>query len=91
MFLLLVFLGDDVTRLSWTTEQRKKLFDPMPESLTASPDFHLEAGALPAMESEKEVELGGSARHPAAQGIRLCSYYSEICFIFTLNSFMWCR
>ncbi|XP_065492274.1 mitotic checkpoint serine/threonine-protein kinase BUB1 beta [Caloenas nicobarica] len=50
--------GDNVTRLSWTTEQRKKLFDPMPESLTASPDFHLEAGALPAMESEKEVELG---------------------------------
>lgn len=63
----------------------------MPESLTASPDFHLEAGALPAMESEKDVELGGSARHPAAQGIHLCSYYSEICFIFTLNSFLWCR
>lgn len=50
--------GEDVTQLSWTTEQRKKLLDPMPESLTASPDFHLEAGALPAMESEKEVELG---------------------------------
>ncbi|OPJ74189.1 mitotic checkpoint serine/threonine-protein kinase BUB1 beta isoform D [Patagioenas fasciata monilis] len=50
--------GDDVTQLSWTTEQRKKLFDPMPESLAASPDFHLEACALPAMESEKEVELG---------------------------------
>ncbi|KFO11544.1 Mitotic checkpoint serine/threonine-protein kinase BUB1 beta, partial [Balearica regulorum gibbericeps] len=50
--------GDDVTQLLWSAEQRKKLLDPMPESLTASPDFHLESGALPVMELEKDVELG---------------------------------
>uniref|UniRef100_A0A8C4XRJ7 Mitotic checkpoint serine/threonine-protein kinase BUB1 beta n=1 Tax=Falco tinnunculus TaxID=100819 RepID=A0A8C4XRJ7_FALTI len=48
--------GDDVTQ--WSAEQRKKLLDPMPETLTASPDFHLETGTLPVMELEKEVELG---------------------------------
>ncbi|KGL99210.1 Mitotic checkpoint serine/threonine-protein kinase BUB1 beta, partial [Charadrius vociferus] len=50
--------GDDVTRFLWSAEQRKKLLDPMPESLTASPDFHLETGTLPVMEIEKDVELG---------------------------------
>ncbi|NWS61501.1 BUB1B kinase, partial [Chunga burmeisteri] len=42
----------------WSAEQRKKLLDPVPESLTASPNFLLEAGALPVMEFEKDVELG---------------------------------
>ncbi|KAM6133055.1 mitotic checkpoint serine/threonine-protein kinase BUB1 beta [Phoenicopterus ruber ruber] len=50
--------GDEVTQFLWSAEQRKKLLDPMPELLTASPDFHLEAGALPVMEIEKDVELG---------------------------------
>ncbi|XP_026706037.1 mitotic checkpoint serine/threonine-protein kinase BUB1 beta [Athene cunicularia] len=48
----------DVTRFLWSAEQRKKLLDPMPEWLTAAPDFHLETGALPVMELEKDVELG---------------------------------
>ncbi|NWX44105.1 BUB1B kinase, partial [Steatornis caripensis] len=42
----------------WNAEQRKKVLDPMPESLTAAPDFHLETGALPVMEFDKDVELG---------------------------------
>ncbi|NWZ52463.1 BUB1B kinase, partial [Haliaeetus albicilla] len=42
----------------WSAEQRKKLLDPMPESLTAAPDFHLETGVLPVMEFEKDIELG---------------------------------
>ncbi|KAM6069413.1 mitotic checkpoint serine/threonine-protein kinase BUB1 beta isoform 2-T2 [Theristicus caerulescens] len=50
--------GDDVTQFLWSAEQRKKLLDPVPESLTASPDFHLETGTLPVMEFEKDVELG---------------------------------
>ncbi|XP_062479267.1 mitotic checkpoint serine/threonine-protein kinase BUB1 beta isoform X1 [Pezoporus occidentalis] len=50
--------GDDATQILWSTEQRKKLLDPMPESLTASPYFHLETGPLPVMELEKDVELG---------------------------------
>ncbi|XP_064309165.1 mitotic checkpoint serine/threonine-protein kinase BUB1 beta isoform X2 [Phalacrocorax carbo] len=50
--------GDEVTQFLWSAEQRKKLLDPMPESLAASPDFHLETGALPVMELEKDVELG---------------------------------
>nr|XP_009479327.1 PREDICTED: mitotic checkpoint serine/threonine-protein kinase BUB1 beta [Pelecanus crispus] len=49
---------DDVTQSLWSAEQRKKLLDPMPELLTAAPDFHLETGALPVMEFEKDVELG---------------------------------
>ncbi|XP_010225821.1 PREDICTED: mitotic checkpoint serine/threonine-protein kinase BUB1 beta [Tinamus guttatus] len=50
--------GDDIPQFLWSNEQRKKLLDPMPESLTASPDFHLENGSLPAMVIEKEFELG---------------------------------
>ncbi|XP_074951345.1 mitotic checkpoint serine/threonine-protein kinase BUB1 beta isoform X3 [Phalacrocorax aristotelis] len=50
--------GDEVTQFLWSAEQRKKLLDPMPESLAASLDFHLETGALPVMELEKDVELG---------------------------------
>ncbi|XP_061226978.1 mitotic checkpoint serine/threonine-protein kinase BUB1 beta isoform X2 [Neopsephotus bourkii] len=53
--------GDDATQILWGTEQRKKLLDPMPESLTASPYFHLEAGPLPVMELEKDAELGNDA------------------------------
>ncbi|NWR35029.1 BUB1B kinase, partial [Tachuris rubrigastra] len=44
--------------LLWSAEQRKKLLEPVPESLAASPDFYLEPGALPAMEVEKDIELG---------------------------------
>uniref|UniRef100_A0A8B9G5T0 BUB1 N-terminal domain-containing protein n=1 Tax=Amazona collaria TaxID=241587 RepID=A0A8B9G5T0_9PSIT len=51
-------IGDDATGILWSTEQRKKLLDPMPESLTASPYFHLETGPLPIIELEKDVELG---------------------------------
>ncbi|XP_030306904.1 mitotic checkpoint serine/threonine-protein kinase BUB1 beta [Calypte anna] len=50
--------GDEVTLLSWGAEQRKKLLDPLPESLSAAPDLYLEPAALPAMELEKDVELG---------------------------------
>nr|XP_013800825.1 PREDICTED: mitotic checkpoint serine/threonine-protein kinase BUB1 beta [Apteryx mantelli mantelli] len=50
--------GDDITQFSWSDEQRKKLLDPMPASLTASPDFHMENGSLPVMILEKEFELG---------------------------------
>ncbi|KFO80527.1 Mitotic checkpoint serine/threonine-protein kinase BUB1 beta, partial [Cuculus canorus] len=50
--------GDDGTWVLWSAEERKKLLDPVPESLTASPDFHLEARTLPVMEFEKDVELG---------------------------------
>uniref|UniRef100_A0A8C5ITD5 Mitotic checkpoint serine/threonine-protein kinase BUB1 beta n=1 Tax=Junco hyemalis TaxID=40217 RepID=A0A8C5ITD5_JUNHY len=49
---------DDVAQFPWSPEQRKKLLDSMLSSLAASPDFHLEAGALPHMEPEKDVELG---------------------------------
>ena len=91
LFLLLVFLGDDVTPFLWSAEQRKKLLDPMPESLTASPDFRLETGALPVMECQKDVELGRYARHSTEQEIHLCSNWFEMCFIFNLTSFMWCR
>lgn len=35
----------------------------MPESLTASPHFHLEAGFLPVIEFEKDIELGRYSRH----------------------------
>ncbi|XP_048805303.1 mitotic checkpoint serine/threonine-protein kinase BUB1 beta [Lagopus muta] len=50
--------GDGTTQFLWNAEQRKKLLDPMPESLTASPRFHLEAGSLPLIEFEKDIELG---------------------------------
>ncbi|XP_035755999.1 mitotic checkpoint serine/threonine-protein kinase BUB1 beta [Egretta garzetta] len=50
--------GDDVTQFLWSAKQRKKLLDPMLKSLAASPGFHLETGALPVMEFEKDVELG---------------------------------
>ncbi|XP_021258780.1 mitotic checkpoint serine/threonine-protein kinase BUB1 beta [Numida meleagris] len=53
-----IITGDDVTQFLWTAEQRKKLLDPIPESLTASPHFHLEAGSLPVTEIEKDIELG---------------------------------
>ncbi|XP_009080371.1 PREDICTED: mitotic checkpoint serine/threonine-protein kinase BUB1 beta [Acanthisitta chloris] len=49
---------DDVDQFLWSAEQRKKLLDPMPESLAASPDFHLETGALPGLEVEQDVVLG---------------------------------
>ncbi|XP_054131842.1 mitotic checkpoint serine/threonine-protein kinase BUB1 beta [Melozone crissalis] len=49
---------DDVAQFPWSPEQRKKLLDSVLSSLAASPDFHLEAGALPHMEPEKDVELG---------------------------------
>ncbi|XP_077035854.1 mitotic checkpoint serine/threonine-protein kinase BUB1 beta isoform X5 [Agelaius phoeniceus] len=49
---------DDVAQFLWSPEQRKKLLGSVLSSLTASPDFHLEAGALPLMEPEKDVELG---------------------------------
>lgn len=48
----------------WSAEQHKKLLDPMPESLTASPDFHLETGSVPVMEFEKDIKLGRYSRHP---------------------------
>ncbi|XP_059704711.1 mitotic checkpoint serine/threonine-protein kinase BUB1 beta isoform X3 [Haemorhous mexicanus] len=49
---------DDVAQFLWSPEKRKKLLDSLLSSLAASPDFHLEAGALPHMEVEKDIELG---------------------------------
>ncbi|XP_048163839.1 mitotic checkpoint serine/threonine-protein kinase BUB1 beta isoform X3 [Corvus hawaiiensis] len=48
--------ADDVAQFLWTPEQREKLLDSVLAS--ASPDFHLETGALPHMEVKKDVELG---------------------------------
>ncbi|XP_017693459.1 PREDICTED: mitotic checkpoint serine/threonine-protein kinase BUB1 beta [Lepidothrix coronata] len=56
--LFLAFIGDDVAQFLGSAEQHKKLLDPVPESLAASPDFYLEPGALPGMEVEKDIELG---------------------------------
>ncbi|XP_005529195.1 PREDICTED: mitotic checkpoint serine/threonine-protein kinase BUB1 beta [Pseudopodoces humilis] len=50
--------GDDVAQFLWSPEQRKKLLGSVLSSLVASPDFHLETGAVPHMEVEKDVELG---------------------------------
>nr|XP_031360823.1 mitotic checkpoint serine/threonine-protein kinase BUB1 beta [Lonchura striata domestica] len=52
------FTDDDVAQFLWSPEQRKKLLGSVLSSLAASPDFHLEAGALPHMVVEKDVELG---------------------------------
>ncbi|XP_063253839.1 mitotic checkpoint serine/threonine-protein kinase BUB1 beta [Prinia subflava] len=52
------FTEDDVTQFPWSPEQRKKLLGSVLSSLVASPGFHLETGALPHMEVEKDVELG---------------------------------
>ncbi|XP_041325579.1 mitotic checkpoint serine/threonine-protein kinase BUB1 beta [Pyrgilauda ruficollis] len=49
---------DDVAQILWSPEERKKLLSSVLSSLAASPGFHLEAGALPHMEVEKDVELG---------------------------------
>ncbi|KAJ7398576.1 Mitotic checkpoint serine/threonine-protein kinase BUB1 beta [Pitangus sulphuratus] len=50
--------GEDVAEPPWSADQRRKLLEPVLESLAASPDFYLEPGALPAMEVEKDIELG---------------------------------
>ncbi|XP_064019648.1 mitotic checkpoint serine/threonine-protein kinase BUB1 beta isoform X2 [Pogoniulus pusillus] len=50
--------GGDVTRLSWSAEQRRKLLDPLPALVTAAPCFHLKAGSLPAMGVKEDIELG---------------------------------
>lgn len=76
--MLFVFLGDDDAQFLWSPEQRKKLLASVLSLLTASPDFHLETGALPLMEVEKDVELGRCARQS------LCSDGFELWFMFTL-------
>ncbi|XP_039562496.1 mitotic checkpoint serine/threonine-protein kinase BUB1 beta [Passer montanus] len=53
-----VVTDDDVAQILWSPEERKKLLSSVLSSLAASPGFHLEAGALPHMEVEKDVELG---------------------------------
>lgn len=83
--MLFVFLGDDVAQFLWSPEQRKKLLGSVLASLVASPDFHLETGALPHMEVEKDVELGRCARPSAVQS--LCSDGFDLWFIFTLLVF----
>ncbi|XP_051477247.1 mitotic checkpoint serine/threonine-protein kinase BUB1 beta isoform X2 [Apus apus] len=50
--------GDDVVQSLWGAEQHKKLLDPLPESLSAAPNLHVETGVLPGLELEKDVELG---------------------------------
>lgn len=71
-----------MTQFLWSPEQRKKLLGSVLSSLVASPDFHLETGALPHMEVEKDVELGKCARPSAVQS--LCSDGFELWFVVTL-------
>lgn len=82
LYMLFVFLDDDVAQFLWSPEQRKKLLGSVLSSLTASPDFHLEAGALPHMEADKDIELGRCARPFAVQS--LCSNGFELWLISTL-------
>ncbi|KAJ6667303.1 hypothetical protein lerEdw1_017281 [Lerista edwardsae] len=42
----------------WNTEQRKQLLSPLPDLLTKSPDFKLEAQPMPWVELEKNTNLG---------------------------------
>ncbi|XP_066489107.1 mitotic checkpoint serine/threonine-protein kinase BUB1 beta [Tiliqua scincoides] len=42
----------------WNTVQRRQLLSPLPDLLTQSPDFKLEAQPMPWVELEKEVNLG---------------------------------
>lgn len=49
---------DDPPQMLWSAEQRRRLLDPLPDSLSNSPGFCSENGPLPVMELEKEIELG---------------------------------
>lgn len=71
LFMLFVFLEDDVSQFLWSPEQRKKLLGSVLSSLAASPNFHLETGALPHMEVEKDIELGRCARTSAVQSLSI--------------------
>ncbi|XP_067414110.1 mitotic checkpoint serine/threonine-protein kinase BUB1 beta [Emydura macquarii macquarii] len=50
--------NDDTLQVLWNAEQRRRLLDPLPDSLSNSPYFCLENGSMPVMELEKEIELG---------------------------------
>ncbi|KAG6935672.1 BUB1 mitotic checkpoint serine/threonine kinase B [Chelydra serpentina] len=45
-------------QVMWSAEQRRRLLDPLPDSLNNSPGFCSENGPMPVMELEKEIELG---------------------------------
>ncbi|XP_077675033.1 mitotic checkpoint serine/threonine-protein kinase BUB1 beta isoform X2 [Eretmochelys imbricata] len=49
---------NDPPQMLWSAEQRRRLLDPLPDSLSNSPGFCSENGPLPVMELEKEIELG---------------------------------
>ncbi|XP_053143164.1 mitotic checkpoint serine/threonine-protein kinase BUB1 beta isoform X2 [Hemicordylus capensis] len=42
----------------WNTKQHKQLLDPLPDLITMSPSFKLDARPMPWIELEKEVDLG---------------------------------
>uniref|UniRef100_A0A8C3HII9 BUB1 mitotic checkpoint serine/threonine kinase B n=1 Tax=Chrysemys picta bellii TaxID=8478 RepID=A0A8C3HII9_CHRPI len=50
--------GNDPPQVLWSAEQRRRLLDPLPDSLSNSPGFCSENGPMPVMELEKEIELG---------------------------------
>uniref|UniRef100_A0A8C4W2Q7 BUB1 mitotic checkpoint serine/threonine kinase B n=1 Tax=Gopherus evgoodei TaxID=1825980 RepID=A0A8C4W2Q7_9SAUR len=49
---------NDPPQVLWSAEQRRRLLDPLPDSLSNSPSFCSENGPMPVMELEKEIELG---------------------------------
>ncbi|XP_034624908.1 mitotic checkpoint serine/threonine-protein kinase BUB1 beta [Trachemys scripta elegans] len=49
---------NDPPQVLWSAEQRRKLLEPLPDSLSNSPGFCSENGPMPVMELEKEIELG---------------------------------
>ncbi|XP_074853069.1 mitotic checkpoint serine/threonine-protein kinase BUB1 beta [Carettochelys insculpta] len=49
---------NDRTKVLWSAEERRRLLDPLPDSLSNSPGFCSENGPMPVIELEKEVELG---------------------------------
>uniref|UniRef100_A0A8C4W3D8 BUB1 mitotic checkpoint serine/threonine kinase B n=1 Tax=Gopherus evgoodei TaxID=1825980 RepID=A0A8C4W3D8_9SAUR len=50
--------GSEDSTMLWSAEQRRRLLDPLPDSLSNSPSFCSENGPMPVMELEKEIELG---------------------------------
>uniref|UniRef100_A0A8C3RMQ8 BUB1 N-terminal domain-containing protein n=1 Tax=Chelydra serpentina TaxID=8475 RepID=A0A8C3RMQ8_CHESE len=50
--------GNEDPTMMWSAEQRRRLLDPLPDSLNNSPGFCSENGPMPVMELEKEIELG---------------------------------
>ncbi|XP_053238149.1 mitotic checkpoint serine/threonine-protein kinase BUB1 beta isoform X1 [Podarcis raffonei] len=68
----------------WNAEQRKQLLQPLPDLLTKSPDFKLEAQPMPWMELGKEICIGGvkysiTQEHLISEGDKLFSAVATSC------------